>query len=84
MPPYLHVEFCSAGFQQVSTYSELGGEWFSEASIVSSSGLGGNNSLMTPIRLECEDPFGMLLWLKGPKSVGMASPGGESPVLRNS
>ena len=68
----------------LSTYSELGGEWFSEASMVSSSGLGGINSLMTPIRLEREDPFEMYPWLKESKSVGMASPGGESPVLRSS
>ena len=67
----------------LSTYSELGGNWFSEASIVSS-GLGGSNSLMTPLRLESEDPFGIYPWLKESKSVGMASPGGESPVLRSS
>ena len=52
--------------------------------MVSSSGLGGINSLMTPIRLEREDPFEMYPWLKESKSVGMASPGGESPVLRSS
>lgn len=65
----------------LSTYSELG-NLFSEAS---SSGLGGDNGLMTSIRLESEDPFGLYpSWFKESKSTGMGSPGGESPVLRSS
>lgn len=77
----------------LSTFSEIGNDWFSDTSAPSSSGLGVSNGLLTPMRLGNDDPFGMYgSWGKEPKSANgksghiatMDSPGDESPVLRSS
>lgn len=64
----------------LSTFSEIGNDWFSDSP---------SNGLMTPIRLDHDDPFSM--WVREPKSangkgsVPFSSPGGgESPVVRSS
>lgn len=75
----------------LSTFSEIGHDWFSDVSVSSSSGLG-SHGLLTPIRLINDDPFGMYSWVKEPRNVNgkeertsvLSSPGGESPVLRSS
>lgn len=75
----------------LSTFSEIGNDWFSDVSGPSSSSLMSSHELMTPIRLESEDPFTLYSsWVKEPKSANgkgntkFSSPGGGSPVLRSS